>query len=153
MSPTRKMKVLVAPLDWGLGHTTRCIPIITELLKRGVTVILAGNDTQKKILSEFFPECLFLPLKGYNIKYSNRGRGFISKMMRQFPNILSAIRAEHKWLREIIAIHGINGIISDNRFGLYQSDLPCIFITHQLQIKTGMGRLADIILRNLNYKK
>jgi UDP:flavonoid glycosyltransferase YjiC (YdhE family) len=39
-------RVLIAPLDWGLGHTARCIPIIQELLQQGHQVIFAGTQKQ-----------------------------------------------------------------------------------------------------------
>ena len=42
--PVADQKVLIAPLDWGLGHVTRCIPIIRALLKRGNTVIILSLD-------------------------------------------------------------------------------------------------------------
>ncbi len=35
--------MLVAPLDWGLGHATRCIPIINELIQQGAQVIVAAS--------------------------------------------------------------------------------------------------------------
>ncbi len=149
----QKLKILVAPLDWGLGHTTRCIPLIHELLKQGAEVLLAGNEVQKKILEATFPQCPFLPLNGYNVKYAGSGGGFMIKMMRQLPRILSVIKAENAWLKQVIAHHNIDGVISDNRFGLYHAGTPCIFMTHQLQVKTGMGKAADILARNINYRQ
>ncbi|HMR82455.1 MAG TPA: glycosyltransferase [Niabella sp.] len=149
----QKLKILVAPLDWGLGHTTRCIPIINELLKKGVEVLLAGNEVQKKILEAEFPQCTFLPLNSYNVKYAGSGGGFMIKMMRQLPRILSVIKAENAWLKQIIAQYNIDGVISDNRFGLYHAGTPCVFVTHQLQVKTGMGKAVDILARNINYRQ
>jgi hypothetical protein len=46
-SGMRKSRILIAPLDWGLGHTTRCIPVINELLMQDCEVILAGNINQE----------------------------------------------------------------------------------------------------------
>ena len=34
-----KKKVLVCPLNWGLGHATRCVPIIREQLAAGKYVV------------------------------------------------------------------------------------------------------------------
>lgn len=153
MPRTQKLKILVAPLDWGLGHTTRCIPVISELLKNGVEVLLAGNEVQKKILGAEFPQCPFLPLDGYNVRYAGSSSGFLLKIMRQLPRVLSVIKAENAWLKQVIALHGIDGVISDNRFGLYYAGCPCIFITHQLQIKTGMGKVADVLARTINYRR
>ena len=148
-----KLKILVAPLDWGLGHTTRCIPIIYELLKSGVEVLLAGNDVQQALLQKEFPQCTFLQLQGYNISYSHWGRGFIWKIFQQAPSILKSVSKENKWLEDAIEEHSIDAVISDNRFGLYSKKVPCVFITHQLLIKNGMGDFAESVLQQFNYKR
>ena len=71
VSPDTKMKILVAPLDWGLGHATRCIPIITELIKQGHEVILAADGASGELLKQEFPTVLFVSLHGYRVKYFN----------------------------------------------------------------------------------
>ncbi|MCH5715284.1 hypothetical protein [Niabella hibiscisoli] len=75
----RKLRILVAPLDWGLGHTTRCIPVIKALLKCNVEVVMAGNKVQEKVLTAEFPDNKFLFLEGYNVAYSNTRKGFYGK--------------------------------------------------------------------------
>ncbi len=126
-------KILVAPLDWGLGHTSRCIPIIQHLLQLGATVYVAVNNTQKAYLQQEGLAVNYLILEGYNVQYkfNNMGLNIISQSIK----ILSSIKREHKWLQEIIKQHNFNGIISDNRYGLYTNKIPCVFITHQLQIQ------------------
>ncbi len=148
----RKLRILVAPLDWGLGHTTRCIPVIKALLKQGTEVIIAGNKIQEKVLSAEFPDCKFLFLEGYGVAYSATRKGFLWKMMQQLPRIASAIQHENSWLNEVLARENIDGVISDNRFGLYTSKIPSVFITHQLRIQTGLGQLADGIAQRVNYR-
>lgn len=148
-----KFKILVAPLDWGLGHTTRCMPIIYELISNKVEVLLAGNTTQQAILSQEFPDCKFLPLEGYNVTYSQFQNGFAWQIARQIPKIAKAIKNENNWLKRIIAQEQINGVISDNRFGLFSKNISSVFITHQLHIKTTMGKSADALLQAFNYKK
>ncbi|WP_346237884.1 glycosyltransferase [Niabella insulamsoli] len=152
MNAISPLKILVAPLDWGLGHTTRCVPVIEELKRQGATVILAGNKEQQALLAPLFPNCRFLPLEGYRVRYSKSGGGFFLKMLRQAPRILAAIRRENKWLRRIVDELKIDGVISDNRFGLYAPGLPCAFITHQLQLQTKGGRLSAVLARRMNYR-
>lgn len=149
----KKLKILVAPLDWGLGHTMRCVPVINELLKNNVEVILAGNEVQRTIFQSEFPECLILDLFGYNIKYSKKKHQLPFKILWQTPRILSTIKKENKWLTSIIKLHKIDGVISDNRYGLYNASVPSYFITHQLGIKTNMGYLADRMVQKLNYNR
>ena len=73
------------------------------------------------------------------------------KLLLQLPRLISSIRAEHRWLNRTIKIHGFDAVISDNRFGLYHSHVPCIFITHQLNIKSHLGKWNERILQKWNY--
>lgn len=147
----RKLRILVAPLDWGLGHATRCIPIIRELLAQGADVWLAGEGAQKQLLETEFPELTFLPIPGYRILYSKTKRGLIWKMIQQGPKMRRAIQYEHRWLKKMIKEHQFNAVISDNRYGLYHAGIPCIFITHQLTIKSYAGKWTEKILQKRNY--
>jgi hypothetical protein len=148
----RKSRILVAPMDWGLGHATRCIPIIKELLLKDCDVWLAGEGIQENLLRSEFPHLPFLPLKGYHVTYSKSKKGLFWKMIKQMPKIISAVRIEHHWLKKMIAIYDFDAVISDNRFGLYHSKVPTIFITHQLNIKTSLGKWTEKIVKRLNYK-
>jgi hypothetical protein len=40
---TEAKTILIAPLNWGLGHATRCIPIIRALLKNNYIPIIASD--------------------------------------------------------------------------------------------------------------
>lgn len=147
-----KTRILVAPLDWGLGHATRCIPLIRELLAREADVWLAGEGAQERLLRDEFPALPFLALPGYGIKYAATARGLAWKMIGQTARMKKAIRQENKWLKDKVRVHGFDAVISDNRFGLYHDSVPCVFITHQLQIKTGLGAWTEKILRRWNYR-
>lgn len=146
-----KPNVLVAPLDWGLGHATRCIPVISELLRQNAHIVLAGEGNIKNLLQKEFPQLSFARLKGYNIRYSQNKWTLPFVLATQIPKIISAIKYENIRLREIVNEHKIDGIISDNRYGLFHANLPSVFITHQLLIKTSLGNFADEYLQNLNY--
>lgn len=143
-------KVLVAPLDWGLGHATRCIPIINEFLLQGFEVIIAAEDKVAALLDIEFSQLKIISLKGYRISYSKLKLFFLWKMICQIPKIFFAIKDEKRWLKEIIEKHKIDIVLSDNRFGLYHKNVHCIFITHQLNIKTG-NRFTDKIAQKINY--
>ena len=147
----RKFRILVAPLDWGLGHAARCIPIIKELLGNDCDVWLAGEGPQEALLRSEFSHLPFLHLAGYNIKYSRTSGGLLFKLLLQMPRIISSIRAEHRWLNRTIKIHEFDAVISDNRFGLYHSHVPSLFITHQLSIKSPLGKWNERILQKWNY--
>jgi predicted glycosyltransferase len=145
-------KILIAPLDWGLGHTTRCIPIIRHLIARGNEVYVAAEGASARLLLENFPAINMLHLDGYRIQYSRKKEMFTAKILLQIPKILATIKREHQWLQQQQQIHQFDLIISDNRYGLYLKEVPSVILTHQLQILSGKGNWADRILRRLHYR-
>ena len=68
----RKTRVLVAPLEWGLGHATRCIPIIKVLINLNCEVFIAAEGSSKALLRQEFPHLFFLHLPGYRVRYSRK---------------------------------------------------------------------------------
>ena len=148
----RKPRILVAPLDWGLGHATRCIPVIYELLHQGCEVWLATDGPQEALLTHEFPELLFLSLPGYRVKYGLAAPAMVWSILLQTPKIVRAIKNENNWLKKMVNEHDFDAVISDNRYGLYHSSIPCIIITHQLNIKSKLGKWSERLLRKMNYK-
>lgn len=126
-----KTKILVASLNWGLGHAVRDIPLITALLKNNYKVIIAGEGASGELLKKEFPKLQYINLSSFSISYPNNNF-FILKLLIQIPKILFGIRKEHKQLQDIIKNYQIDIVISDNRYGLYSDKIPCIFITHQI---------------------
>jgi UDP-N-acetylglucosamine transferase subunit ALG13 len=147
-----KTNILIAPLDWGLGHATRCIPLIRRLILRNCSVFLACEGRIKVLLQNEFPQLNFVDLRGYDISYAKNAWSLPFVITGQIPKILSAIQYENKRLKEIVEEHRIDGVISDNRYGFYHDSVPSVFMTHQLLIKTGMGKLVDEQLQQINYK-
>lgn len=144
--------ILIAPLDWGSGHTTRCIPLIRHLRHCGHNVTFAGNSMQETLIRKSFPDIRAVRLEGYNVTYSRHGSGFMPRLMSQVPGLIKTVRSEHRWLKDYVKQHPVDGIISDNRYGLYHDTVPSVIITHQLSLKTGFGRFADGAFRQLHYQ-
>lgn len=132
-----KKKILIAPLNWGLGHATRCIPIIHALIQHNFTPILASDGAALALLTKEFPNLEALELPSYNITYSKKGHFLKFKLFRDSPKIVSTIREEQSVIKKIVETHAIDGVISDNRFGIYHKELPSVFITHQLKVLSG----------------
>jgi uncharacterized protein (TIGR00661 family) len=139
-------KILIAPLDWGLGHATRCIPIITELLKRDCLVFIAGSGDSLALLRYEFPDLISIELPGYQPAYPY-GHSMMWKMAIQIPKFIHVIRNEHRCIKSIIEGHKIDLIISDNRYGCWSASIPSVFITHQLNIlmPKGWGWIARLV--------
>jgi len=146
-----KKRILVAPLDWGIGHATRCIPIINALISNNYEVIIAADGRPLHLLSTEFPNLEMVRFAGYNIKYPTYLPMSVS-MLLQTPKLLWSIKKENTALAEIINDYNIDGVISDNRFGLYSKQVPCVFITHQLQIQSPYlkGTIQDFNYKYIN---
>lgn len=129
--------ILVAPLNWGLGHATRCIPIVRKLIKQGFEVVIASDKGALTLLQQEFPELPAESLPAYNISYTKEAKWFKWRLLMQIPNIAKVMRAEAKVTKELVKKYGITGIISDNRFGVRHAGIPCVFITHQIQVLSG----------------
>lgn len=127
-------KILIAPLDWGLGHATRCIPLIDSLLRSGCEVILAGSGLSLQVLKDRFPKLDSFVLPAYAITYSKKGMSPLH-LMKQLPRLLKVIWDEHHKLLEVQEALGIDAVISDNRYGLWHPHIPTVIVCHQLQIQ------------------
>jgi UDP:flavonoid glycosyltransferase YjiC (YdhE family) len=127
---TYSRRVLVAPLNWGLGHASRCVPLVRHLRSRGVEVMLASDGEALQLLRAEFPDLRCLELPSYRIRY--KSENMVRNMAWQLPRIYKAIRDEHKALRGLASETPLDGIISDNRYGCFLPNVPNVLLTHQL---------------------
>ena len=125
--------VLVCPLDWGLGHATRCIPVIRQLNESGARIILGSDGPQLNLLRSEFPHLEHIIMPGYKVKLS-RIIPLSLRMVLDAPRLLLKIKKEHKVLKQLIQKHNIDIVISDNRYGLWNRAIHSVIITHQLNI-------------------
>ena len=129
--------ILVAPLNWGLGHATRCIPIIRALLAQQYKVLLASDGVALALLREEFPQLPYKELPGYNISYSKKKHLFKAQMLLQSPRMLKAAKEERKLVEQWVDDGLVDGIISDNRLGVRSAAVYSVLITHQLEVLSG----------------
>ena len=130
----KKKKILICPLNWGLGHATRDVPIIEMLLKNNYEVIIAASSEPLIYLTKEFPDLEIINFPNYKVRYSKR-KSQLLRMAILIPKILICTLREHIKLKKLIKQYNIDIIISDNRFGLWNKNIYSIFITHQLKIK------------------
>lgn len=145
-------RILVTPLDWGLGHATRCIPVIRKLLNRSCEVMIAGSGASLLLLQKEFPQLTFFSLSPYAPKYPATD-SMVWTMAMQLPKFLQTIRHEHDEVDALITQQKIDLVISDNRYGCWTTKVPCIFMTHQSNIlmPKRFGWLAPVV-RKLNQR-
>ncbi len=130
----KRKRVLVCPMDWGLGHAARCVPIIRKLIEKNAEVIIAADNQPIAFLKKEFPELKFLRFPSYRITYPSNG-SMVFRMLLSIPKILRGIKQEHALLEQIIKENNIDIVISDNRYGLWNDKVYTVFITHQILIK------------------
>lgn len=128
-------RVLVCPLNWGLGHATRCVPIIRKEIEKGSKVIVGADGFPLKFLKSQFPQLTFIELKSYPIKYSEKGYLMIWQILKFFPLLFINMIQEHIWLDKFLENESIDKVISDNRFGLWSKKIHSVYITHQVMVK------------------
>ncbi len=148
-----KKRILVAPLNWGIGHATRCIPIINALIEHNFEPVIASDGAALALLKKEFKQIIFIELPAYNITYSKSKSSFKWRLFRQLPKIKKAILKEHLAIKKIVHDYAIEGIISDNRMGVYSSKIPSVFITHQLNVLSGMTTKLSTSLHDYYLKK
>lgn len=140
-------KILLAPLDWGLGHAARCVPLIKRLQQQNNYFTIACTAQQKAFLQQELNDVEYVNLVGYNISYSTILPLWI-KILLQLPKIYFAVRRENKWLASYLKKNKTDVIISDSRFGFYNKSVESIFITHQLNIQAPVFKR---VINHINY--
>ncbi len=144
----KQKAVCISPIDWGLGHATRCITLIRALESLDYKIFIASEGKHETILKEAIPSATFLSLRGYRIRYSKKRALLIPVILLQLPKIIYAIANEYFWLKKIAKQYDFDLIISDNRFGFFHKNITSVFITHQLELQTPFAwstRLNQII--------
>jgi predicted glycosyltransferase len=128
----KNSKIIVAPLDWGLGHASRCIPIIKNLLAENQSVVIASSGLAMDLLRKEFPNLEFIELPSYNIKYS---KSITFSIAKKFPALLDTIQKENELIADYVKKNDVKKIISDNRYGCYNENIESVIIIHQLNLK------------------
>lgn len=128
-------KIIVAPLNWGLGHATRCIPIILSSIENGYTPVIASDGDALQLLQKEFPDLEFIELPSYNIKYKKRLK---IGLLLQFLKLRKAVKKEQELIADYVRENDVFGIVSDNRFGVRNGEIPCVYITHQIRVLSGI---------------
>lgn len=127
---------MVCPLDWGLGHASRMIPVINELRAQGATVVLAADGAPLELLRLEFPQLEWLRFPAYTVHYGQNTWQMAWKISQQIPGIIRGIKRENQLLKQLVKQYRIDAVISDNRFGLWNENAYTVYVTHQLMIKT-----------------
>ncbi len=150
---SQSKNILIAPLNWGLGHAVRCIPLIRKYVENGDKVIIASDGQALDFLREEFPKLIFEQLPAYNIHYAKTSLSTKLKLMLQVPKILKTAQKERQITEELVDKYDIDLVISDNRFGLRSNKAKSVYMTHQLRVLSGATTFLTTFLHRKIYKK
>jgi UDP:flavonoid glycosyltransferase YjiC (YdhE family) len=152
---TRAPHVLVCPLDWGLGHATRCVPLIRAFLDQGARVGVAADGAAMAFLKQAFPAGVaFYLLPGKHIRYpAQSGRFSMAwSLFRQFPGLLASVIREHRDIGRLVMRTGTGIVVSDNRYGCFSKKAVSVFVGHQIYMKGPCGLAwAEPLINAINH--
>ncbi len=131
------MKILFGVFDWGIGHATRDIPLITELLKSNEVHILSTSRALKLLKDYFAGRCTYYDVPSVYPPYT-RTRFFQMTFALFLPKMIRSLQYARKKSREIIAA-GFDKVISDCRYDVYDTPDNSYLINHQVRFKTPFG--------------
>lgn len=129
----RNKRILISPLNWGMGHVARCIPLIDILLKNGNMVFIACDHSQQVIFGHYFEEVKWIDHQGYPFDFS-KGGSFRLNLLKQLPSLVQRWKKERDEVEQYCAEFAIDIIISDHRYGFRSEKIHSIFLTHQIQL-------------------
>jgi UDP:flavonoid glycosyltransferase YjiC (YdhE family) len=131
-------RILYGALNWGLGHASRSLPVIRKLQEYGAEVILSAQGRARKLWELEFKDAAFAEIPEYTIRFPEHSYLSLS-LFTQLPRLLRQIQREQEHVASAVRQMGIHYVISDNRFGFYSKQVPSVYITHQLQVKSAFG--------------
>lgn len=136
MNPTEivNKKILIACLDWGMGHLTRSSVLIKKFIAQNNQITFAGNAFQINFIKREFPDIEVVSLSGYEVKLSSQKNTYL-QLFSQFYKLNKSVNNEKKWLNDLLKNNQFDIIISDNRYGFYSSNIYSILLSHQLRLQ------------------
>src|SRR5690554_6730686 len=132
-------RILIAPLNWGLGHASRCIPIIRDLIMQRAEVIIGADQLPLELLRKEFPDLEYIEFPGLEIKYKSNS-SLIFNMALQANKFFKAFSEEQAFLQKAVKNYAIDAVISDNRYGAFSTSVPSFIITHQVFLNLPIGK-------------
>lgn len=126
----QKERILVSPLNWGLGHVSRTIPIIEALLQNENEVIICCTNAQRELYFSFFPDSIYEDFPGYPFQFKGKGN-WSWDILRHLNKLKHFLNEEQKLVQQLVHKHQATILLSDQRYGFKNKDTKNIIISHQ----------------------
>lgn len=141
--------VLFAIHDWGLGHASRSLVLLRQLIRDGdhVTILMAPSSGMDLLRSELGDSCEFYPYADIPKPFSRLPALFYVRMSLSMPAVWLRFKLEHQLTERLVAERKIDLVISDSRFGVWSREVPSYCIFHSLrQIIPGRLRWMESLV-------
>lgn len=125
--------VLISPLNWGMGHVSRSIALISKLRDQKNRIIFAGDEDQIRMVSSYFDDLIFLEHEGYPFRFGENGN-FGLDLAFSYPSLNKRLKQEIIQVNDLVKKYFIDLLISDHRYGFYSGLVPSIFLSHQVNL-------------------
>ncbi len=121
-----------AILNWGLGHATRCIPLIRQFQSLNKKILIVSEGQALALLKKECPELDFYDTGFKSLKYS-KSKFLLMHLLKLVPQFLKHTRQERLIAQQICQSYKVETIFSDNRYGFHCPSVKNVFLTHQIR--------------------
>ena len=125
----KKYNILVCPLEWGLGHTGRMIPLVKRLQERQNNIFIGAGKEHQSLFRNELQGLTYIDFQGFKPGYSRFLPQYLALLLKT-PLLFYHMLTEHIRLKHIIHDNEIDIVISDNRFGLWNKKIKSVYVTH-----------------------
>jgi len=129
------MEIIYAVCSWGLGHSTRSLPVIRKLMNENNSLTIISNGRSLDLLKkELRDNASYVDIVDYPMLLSENARQFMAKSMIYWPLFIKRIESGLIKLNRLIEKKKYDLIVSDGRYDMYSKKIPSFFISHQIRI-------------------
>ena len=126
-------RILIASLNWGMGHVARCVPLISKLINQNNDIWIACSKEQKSVFVNYFSDANYLNLDGFPFKFSGKGY-FTLDILLKFPHLYIKLYKEKKQVSKWIDTFDFDLVISDQRYSFRSKKCHSVLLTHQINL-------------------
>lgn len=126
-------RILLSPLNWGLGHVSRTIPIIQQLIEQNNEVLICCDEHQEAFYRHYFPQLWYIPHRGYPFEFKGNGKWTLD-VVKSSSALYARLRDEKEEVKKLVHQFQPDLIISDQRYGFLSKEVKSVIISHQLKL-------------------
>jgi len=129
-------KILFKVLSWGLGHATRSLPLIKQLIAERCDLTIASNGRCLELLKLEVgdaagyietPDMCTSFLRDFSWAF------MIPKIPVELRRFMRSIKAENKLVRDLVERYDFDMILSDTCYGAHDHRVPSYLLCHHLR--------------------